>query len=235
MISPEAMRLLLQGNALVVDLELTCGPSVTQGMQDIIEFGMCPLRDGRAIESEASTRYIRPVRSEVNSFCTRLTGITPEKLADKPTFADSLDSMEQVIAATEATSWISWGPDHQLLHRQCVGLQVKNPLADLPHFDARKLLTPLLYGLAGKERPPGGGAGVGLQSAMTLMELQFEGRQHSGLVDAVNTARLLERVRALAQATLVLVPGSRRTPGQQPGGCRPDGSPQNTSRRPIGR
>ena len=199
MISPDAQRLLPQSNALVIDLELTCGPVVTHGMQDIIEFGVCPLRDGVAISSEASTRYIRPVRSEVNSFCTRPTGITPAMLADKPTFVEALVSITCAIAASGATRWVSGGPDHQLLHRQCAGLQVDNPLARLQHFDARKLLSPVLFELAGKERPRGGGAGVGLQNAMNLMDLPFEGCQRSGLVDAVNTARLLQCVRESAE------------------------------------
>jgi len=202
-IKVEQRQLLLQQRLLVIDLELTCGPGVTHGTQDIIEVGACVLERGvPATESPAVSVYVRPERSAVNKFCTMLTGITPARVANEPNFAAMVPRLKQLADNSGATTWVSWGQDQTLLHRQCVASGVDNPFDGLEHVDIKRLLTPLVYQLTGGEKPKGAGSGVGLATAMKQLGLWFHGRAHSGAFDAMNTARLVEELQRLAEPHL---------------------------------
>lgn len=88
------------------------------------------------------------------------------------------------------------------MHRQCLAAGVDNPFGHLQHVDIKRLLTPLIYQLTGGTKPKGAGAGVGLETAMKELGVPFEGRAHSGAVDALNTARLVAEARRLAEPHL---------------------------------
>ncbi len=199
----EQRQLLLQPRLLVIDLELTCGPGVTQDIEDIIEVGACVLELGMlATVAPAVSIYVRPERSVINKFCTVLTGITPARVANEPNFAAVAPRLKQLSDDCGANTWVSWGQDQTLLHRQCLAAGVDNPFGHLQHVDIKRLLTPLIYQLTGGTKPKGAGAGVGLETAMKELGVPFEGRAHSGAVDALNTARLVAEVRRLAKPLL---------------------------------
>lgn len=207
---PELLAILAEPRLLVVDLELTCGPGVTADVQDIIEFAAIALdRAVPATSDQAESLFIRPERSAVTDFCTQLTGITPEQVATAPVFADQLDAIRDLADRSGARIWVSWGPDHTLLHRQCESRGLPDPLGHLGHADIRRLLTGAIFELTGALRPQGSGAGVGLATAMKVLGLEPHGRQHSGRVDAFNAARVLQDVRRRIDASPASAP--RRT------------------------
>jgi len=78
--------------------------------------------------------------------------------------------------------WASWGEyDRRQLEQEWQQQQLTSALSTLPHInlkqrfiEARKLQRPL-----------------GLNGALQLAGMQFNGQQHRALVDARNTARLL--------------------------------------------
>jgi inhibitor of KinA sporulation pathway (predicted exonuclease) len=203
---------------LVVDVECTCGPGVTEDIRDIIEFGslVLELNVPPALE-HASSMYVRPERSAVNSFCTRLTGITPERLTNEPNFVRCAPCIRAMILDARVDSWATWGEDQTLVHRQCVASGVANPFEGLLHVDLKRLMTPLVYQLTGGEKPKGAGAGVGLSTALRELGLGFIGRQHGGAADAFNTARVLQELRRRAAPHLARTVESpvrrRRRPG----------------------
>lgn len=195
-VSPEERRLLDLARILVVDLELTCGPGVNVDSQEIIEIGTCGLVLGKLVsESDSASIHVKPERSVINSFCTALTGVTRDLAANEPGFARRAPRIRDLLVTFGADAWCSWGPDHTLLHRQCVASGVENPLASVPHIDVRSMLTSLVYKLTGNKKPLGANSGVGLATALEELEIDFEGRQHCGRADAYNTARLLQQVR----------------------------------------
>lgn len=196
----EQRQLLEMPRLLVIDLELTCGPGVTHDLQDIIEVGFCVLERGAPTqESAAQSVYIRPERSTINRFCEKLTGITWERVSNQPNFARTAPRLKDLVADIRADAWVSWGQDQTLLHRQSLAAGVANPFEGLEHVDIKRLLTPLIYQLTGGVKPKGAGGGVGLETAMKQLGIQFEGSAHSGAVDAQNTARLVQEVRRLAE------------------------------------
>jgi inhibitor of KinA sporulation pathway (predicted exonuclease) len=208
---PEQRRLLELPRLLVVDLELTCGPGITQDIQDIIEVGTFVLaRDsGVDADSPVASFYVRPARSPITPFCTQLTGITREQVTNQPNFARVAPRLQELADASGAQVWVSWGQDQTLLHRQCVAAGVENPFKRLEHFDIKRLLTPLVYRVTGGTKPQGAGSGVGLETAMKALGLQFKGRAHSGAADALNTARLVQELRRQAEQHLKSAAGPR--------------------------
>lgn len=202
-ISPEQRKLLVTPRLLVIDLELTCGPGVTHDIQDIIEVGACVLELGAPpAQAAASSFYIHPERSPITRFCTQLTGIVWEQVANRPNFARAAPRLRELAHDAGADTWVSWGQDQTLLHRQSLAAGVENPFGHLEHVDIKRLLTPLVYQLTGGMKPKGAGAGVGIEAAMKELGLLFEGRAHSGVVDAWNAARLVAEVRRLAEPHL---------------------------------
>lgn len=189
-------RLLSAGTLLVVDLELTCGPGITADIQDIIQVGIVPMVMGVPPELDDTTHvWVRPQRSPVTSFCTKLTGITPANVARALLYQDLSPSLAKLNRELGPDAWASWGPDHLLIEQQNQAFGTTGPFADIPHLDIRRLVTPLIYQLTGLPRPKGSSAGVGLQTALTALGLDFVGQPHNAAADALNAARVLHGVR----------------------------------------
>lgn len=192
---PEQIALLRAERLLVVDLECTCGPGITHDIQEIIEVGYC-LADGGNVPL-GSSMYVRPEITAVTPFCTKLTGITPATVSHQPSFQRRMQDLARELEALRPDAWASWGEfDHQMVARQCARIRVDNPLSSLPHFNAKKLLSPVLCQIAGAEMPRGAKGGIGLDTAMTMVGLEFIGRLHRGADDAHNTARLICHARS---------------------------------------
>ena len=66
--------------------------------------------------------------SEVSDFCTRLTGITPDMVADAAPLADALQSLRDQFRCDERL-FASWGDyDRNQFMRNCRTLQSEIPL-----------------------------------------------------------------------------------------------------------
>jgi inhibitor of KinA sporulation pathway (predicted exonuclease) len=152
--------------------------------------------------AQASSVYVRPERSPITPFCTHLTGITRERVANEPNFARLAPRLQEMAKNAGVDAWVSWGQDQTLLHRQSLAADVENPFETIPHVDIKRLLSPLVYQLTGGVKPRGVGAGVGLETAMKQLGIPFEGRAHSGAVDALNAASMVAEVRRLAEPYL---------------------------------
>ena len=170
---------------LIIDLEATTdeGGWPLKDME-IIEIGATlATRDGHEIGH--FHRYVRPLRRPcLTPFCKALTHIDQARIDSAHTLAQLWPDFERWLQAqgTRLAGWASWGDyDRQQLEQdwQVQGLQ--SHLQHYPHlnlkqcFANRRQLT----------RP------VGLNTALTLSGMHFQGRQHRALEDARNAARLL--------------------------------------------
>ncbi|MEJ6002508.1 3'-5' exonuclease [Paucibacter soli] len=210
--TPQRYDVLSLERLLVIDFENTCGPGVTPGTSDIIEVGAYQWIRGEEIDrARAISIKVRPTRSEVNKFCTHLTGIYPHELEGLPIFEQRAPLIQALATDFGAQAWVSWGQDQNLLHKQCVGAGVENPFEGLPHFDIKRLLTSMVYEVSGGQRPKGSSDGVGLKTALKELGLDFQGRQHSGSDDALNTAILLQTLRNGAQEKDLRAPVGQAT------------------------
>ena len=196
---PSLAALLAARPLLVVDLECTCmlfRPDEDQ-VQEVIEIGhtvLAPMSADPELPAGQST-YVRPTATPVTRGCTKLTGITPQMVVNAPRFTERMAELGTWVQTARLAGWASWGDfDSRMLARQCAREGVANPLADLPHFNAKLLLSHWLATLQGttvRERQ----GGYGLRTALVALGLDFEGREHCGAADAYNTARVIQAAR----------------------------------------
>ena len=170
---------------LIIDLEATTdegGWPVTE--MEVIEIGASLVnRQGR--ERDHFQRFVRPQRRPLlTPFCRKLTHITQANMDGAAPFTEVWPLFERWLGQHQAhlEGWASWGDyDRKQLLQEWQKLQLDSQLSRVPHMNlkqrfakARRLDKPL-----------------GLNGALQLAGMQFNGQQHRALEDARNTARLL--------------------------------------------
>lgn len=172
----------------VVDFEATCGPGVSAGDVEIIEFGglLVPLQtiidpaDGVQFH-----HYIQPVKHpSLTRFCRQLTGVTQEQVDTAEPFLTVLQKLEDwfqnqsiSLAQTVFTAWSTF--DAQQLRREC--LHHERPMPFVHFLDLQRAF----------KRTQQHTVNHSVSKALESVGLEFEGRKHSAIDDALNTARLL--------------------------------------------
>lgn len=171
----------------VVDVEATCweGQPPPGQVSEIIEIGVCVLDLSTLERVETRSLLVRPERSEVSAFCTRLTTLTPGQVAGGLSFAEACEALRRDFRA-DSRPWASWGDyDRRQFERQCRAAGVPYP------FSARHTNAKRAYADAFGERR------MGMAQALEHAGLPLEGTHHRGADDARNIAALFLR---LAQA-----------------------------------
>jgi len=96
---------------LIVDIEATCWEgSNPDGMEnDIIEIGIALLNVQTGEISENRGILVKPERSEVGEFCTKLTTITPQMIIDDGvTFREACSILKKEYSS-QNRAWASFG------------------------------------------------------------------------------------------------------------------------------
>uniref|UniRef100_A0A3B1IKK6 ERI1 exoribonuclease 2 n=1 Tax=Astyanax mexicanus TaxID=7994 RepID=A0A3B1IKK6_ASTMX len=190
---------------IVIDFESTCWREKNNYGQEIIEFPAVLLNTSNGeIESEFHS-YVQPQEHPILSeFCTELTGITQKQVeAGLPLriclsrFTRWLQTLQQekgVVYVTDSKNtpssgqlctfitWSDWDLGVCLLY-ECKRKQIVKPEALSSWIDLRAT-----YRTFYSRKPKG------LNGALQDLGIQFSGREHSGLDDARNTARLAWRM-----------------------------------------
>lgn len=165
---------------IVVDLETTCtNEHAEQFNNEIIEIGLSVV-DLKTLTVEKNISvFVKPQRSEVTDFCTKLTSITPEDVKDAMTLQEATQELIRGYE-TDKYVWASWGDFDRLM----VNRESKQYKARFP-FNRQHLNLKALYGqVHGLEEL------VSLGTAVKLSGRVFEGRQHRGVDDARMAAQL---------------------------------------------
>ncbi|XP_026053134.1 ERI1 exoribonuclease 2 isoform X1 [Carassius auratus] len=190
---------------IIIDFESTCWREKSSRGQEIIEFPAVLLNVSNGeVESEFHS-YVQPQEHPVLSgFCTELTGITQDQVDSAPPlhiclsrFTRWLHALQQergVVFEMDSTgpapsghpcafvTWSDWDLGVCLLY-ECKRKQLSVPEALKSWIDLRAT-----YRLFYNRKPKG------LRGALLDLGIQFTGREHSGLVDARNTALLACRM-----------------------------------------
>lgn len=167
---------------LVVDVEATCweGDAPDGQVNEIIEVGLCILDLETLERSGKRSILVRPERSSVSPFCTELTSLKPEDVADAPSFAEACKALRREHRSRERL-WASYGDyDRRQFERQCRERGVGYPFGP-SHLNAKTLFALA----AGLQRE------VGMAAALARLGLPLEGRHHRGDDDAWNIAAVL--------------------------------------------
>ncbi|XP_071976634.1 ERI1 exoribonuclease 2 isoform X2 [Engystomops pustulosus] len=191
---------------IVIDFESTCWKDTKHYGQEIIEFPAVLLNTSSGvIESEFHT-YVQPQEHPILSdFCTELTGIKQQQvdagvplkicLSQFSTWIQKLQKERAIVfpgllpthACAEQkmcgfVTWSDWDLGVCLLY-ECKRKQLRKPDILNSWIDLR-----LAYKLFYNRKPQG------LNGALQDVGIEFSGREHSGLDDSRNTARLAWRM-----------------------------------------
>lgn len=167
---------------LVVDVESTCwdGPPPDGQESEIIEIGLCVLDVGSLTRLDKQSILVKPQRSTISSFCTELTTLTPEMLADAGSLADACKRLKKEFASKDRL-WASWGDyDRRQFERACLSAGASYPFG-LTHLNVKTLFAVS----AGLDHE------VGLDAACERVGMTMEGTHHRGDDDAWNIAAIL--------------------------------------------
>jgi inhibitor of KinA sporulation pathway (predicted exonuclease) len=168
----------------VVDLECTCEENKFEyAKTDIIEIGVALLDAFSGKVTKSNSIYVK-TDEIISEYCTKLTGITQNMLKKQgKTFQEAIEQLKNHYPT--AKTWVSWGGfDERVLKEQCERYKIEYPFRNACHLDAG-----YIYGLMYrcKEKP-------NLEDAVKNLGMEFEGKQHCGKDDAVNTAKVLARL-----------------------------------------
>jgi inhibitor of KinA sporulation pathway (predicted exonuclease) len=170
---------------LVVDLEATCweGYKAPIGqMNEIIEIGICLLNVTDLSISAKRSLLVTPLESEISPFCTTLTSITPQMVAQEgQPFEVACAILEQDYDSRNIL-WTSWGAyDHEMFRTQCKRRKQRYPFSK-KHANLKRV-----FAEAKGER-------MGTERALEALAMSFEGTRHRADDDAYNAARILARL-----------------------------------------
>ena len=167
---------------LVIDLEATCWPKEPPAgeQSEIIEIGLCVVDTKSCQRTEKRGLLVKPTKSQISPFCTELTTITSEMVAQAPSFPKALQILKKEYGA-KSCLWASWGDyDRRQFERQCQSDKVGYP------FGPTHLNVKNLFALSHKLKRE-----VGVAKAFEILGWEMEGTHHRGIDDAWNIGRVL--------------------------------------------
>ncbi len=169
---------------IVVDLEATCWEKSKDRPKnetnDIIEIGVCLLDVRTRQRTEKHSIIVKPERSKVSDFCTKLTTLTQEQVDRGILFADACKMLREKFYSKQRV-WASYGEyDRNQFQKQCQEMSVSYP------FGTRHINIKTLFALS-RQLPKE----VGMGQALEMLNLPLEGTHHRGGDDAWNIAEIL--------------------------------------------
>ncbi len=181
---------------IVLDFETTCWKDTMKRLadaptskmelaQEIIEWS-CVLYNSttKQIESRYSV-YVKPTYNPILSeFCKELTGITQTQIDDGVTLQQAMSGFEAWLPKHDLmmATWSDWDLSRAL------GREAKWKEIKIPKLLTRWIDLKAAYRRHYKKAPQG------VEGTIKELGMEFEGRAHSGIVDAENTAKILERL-----------------------------------------
>lgn len=170
---------------IVVDIEATCweGDPPPGEENEIIEIGFCLLDPVSLERSERTCYLVKPERSKVSEFCTKLTTLTQTQVDGGMSFREACALLKNKFQGKDRL-WASYGDyDRAQFERQCKGRTIGYPFGP-SHLNIKSMFA-LLYGLPRE---------VGMAEALSRAGVTLEGTHHRGVDDAWNTAGILARL-----------------------------------------
>lgn len=177
-------------NRIFVDFEMTCidnrKASVienTNTCREIIEIGAVRIDDQGMI----TDRFTQLVKAEweenITKRCTQITGITKDTLKDAPLLAEALVLFENWVGKEEV-KFYAWGDDDLVqLKLECKFKGLYDPLPTCyKRWRNYQRIFMKLFNIS---------RSISLKDAINMVGFDFEGKQHSAVDDAYNTARIL--------------------------------------------
>ncbi len=178
---------------LVVDVESTCweGPPPAGEDNEIIEIGTCLLDVATGERKGRESIIVRPERSRVSGYCTKLTTLTQAQVDQGMSFTEACNLLKEKFGSDQRL-WASYGDyDRQMFDRQCHERGVLYPFGK-GHLNVKSLFA-VTCSLSRE---------IGLSRALKHLGLDLEGTHHRGGDDAWNVAAILSKLLLAARTGL---------------------------------
>ncbi|KAJ3129223.1 3'-5' exoribonuclease 1 [Nowakowskiella sp. JEL0407] len=178
----------------VLDFEATCEKDSGFDFEnEIIEFPVVLINIESNLVDAEFHKFVRPSREPILSdFCKELTGISQSQIDRADTFPKVLDQLEEWLSAFsefpyDDMMFVTDGPWdlRDFLRKQCNTSKVSRPSYLYKFVDLR-----LLFSQHYKHER----AGLNLEAMLSIIGRRFEGRQHSGIEDTRNIARIVQHM-----------------------------------------
>lgn len=168
---------------VVIDLEATCWetPEETQNnTSEIIEIGVCLLNVETGDITKPRGMIVKPQHSTVSPYCEQLTSLTQDMVNQGVSFAEAIAQLAKDYGTKRKVIAAYGNYDKNMLATECERIGVKPPFGPT-YLNISALATLKLK--AGKR--------LSLTKACQEFGLEFEGRLHRGVDDAVMAAKVL--------------------------------------------
>lgn len=169
---------------LVVDLEATCcdQKSIPAAEMETIEIGIVCVESTTFNAIDHFQAFIKPIRHpQLTDFCQQLTTISQAQVDAAALYPEVFQKVQSWCQPYPNAVFAAWGDfDAKQLARDSAFHQLP-ALFPLPQVNIKTLFAEA-YGLK---------RGVGLQTALSMVQQPFEGQAHRAHPDALNTAKLL--------------------------------------------
>lgn len=155
---------------------------------EIIQIGAVMMDEAYEITGEFSS-YVRPKHGRIDHFIQELTGISDRNILEAPNLEGALDNMLSWLSGHEVIFY-SWSKtDYVQIAReiQAKGIDEEKMAVflDKEHWVDYQPIAGKRFGKPWR---------MSLEDALMFTEIEPEGKQHDGLVDARNTARLIAKM-----------------------------------------
>lgn len=175
---------------LVVDVESTCwDPPETKpnnAESEIIEIGITGVDIDKLETTFSESIIVRPQKSTVSEFCTKLTTLTQEDVNKGINYHSACERIEREYNSRRKMM-VSWGDYDRIMFEKFEN--DKYPFGHRYPFGRRhlnlKATFALLYGLD-KE--------MGMDQALKYIGIPLDGTHHRGVDDSKNIAKILIHV-----------------------------------------
>lgn len=171
---------------VVIDLEATCWETPEEAAvntSEIIEIGVCILDAMTGEVSRPRSLLVKPEVSNISEFCTELTGIKPDMVANEMSFEDAVRTLKSDYGISKKIVAGYGNYDLTMFTRQCERKQIKLPFGPT-YLNISAMAT---LKLKANRR-------LSLKRACDAFGLPFEGQLHRGIDDAVMAAKVLWEV-----------------------------------------
>lgn len=169
-------------NFIIYDLEATCWRGAPpNNVQEIIEIGAVKI-NGYGEEIGSFNRFVRPyVNTQLSAFCTELTGIEQHQVSAAELFPQVIDLFWEWLDLDNGNyTLVSWGSEDQHLLRNDCRLHKLDHEWLYPHLNLKNAYRTIKR----LNRQPG------LLKTLEREGLDFEGRHHRAIDDAINTTKI---------------------------------------------
>lgn len=170
---------------IICDWECTCWDlDEEQHRKEIIEFAAVRCDDKFNVVDEFCEFVCPLMRTEISSFCEKLTTITQKDVDKADIFPVVLERFKQWIDKSDNNIFHSWGYfDKKQLEEECSLHGVSYPF-DRKHINLKNEIAKELGGI--KER--------GMGQILKYLKMPLVGTQHRGIDDCRNIAKICQKV-----------------------------------------